>query len=68
MSDGAQLTELAVFGGSAVERVAFEGAVPEQFSNRVHLVDVYLQLLIGLITDVQVLIANNDERRASLSE
>ena len=66
MSVGAQFTELAVFCSSAVERVAFQPAIVEQYSNRGHLADVYFQLFIYLITDMQVLIADNDERRPSL--
>ena len=68
MSVGAQFAEFAIFCGVAIERVAVQLAVVEEFSNWSHFVDAYFQLFICLITDVQVGIANNDERRSSLSK
>ncbi len=68
MAVGAQFAELAVFRGSAIERVAFQLTVVKEFSNRGYFVDAYFQLFICLIADVQVGISNKDERCPSLSE
>ncbi len=68
MAVGAQFAELSVFRGSTIERVALQLTVVKQFSNWGYLVDAYVELLIYLISDVQVRTANNDERSPSLSE